>query len=77
MNRISSVDVVREFTNNGITYGVYSVMFNNKQQIFIRNGDSIGAVSFYWGKPANQCVDEIREDVKKEFLLALSNFSLE
>jgi len=74
LKRISSVDIVKEFTNDGVTYGVYSVIFNGKQQIFIRNGNSIGAVSFYLEKPISNCVDEIRDDVKNEFLLALSNY---
>jgi hypothetical protein len=68
MNKISEILTIREFSNDGIVYGVYSVMFNGKQRIFIRNGDSIGTVSHYWGRPASQCVDEIRKDVKREFL---------
>ena len=47
--RITSVNTVREFVNSGVTYGVYSVTMNEKQEIFIRNGDSIGQFVFILG----------------------------
>ena len=69
MSKISEIQTIQEFTNNGTTYGVYSLLFNGEQKTFIRNGDSIGAVSFLFGCTASQCVSEIRDDVKCEFLL--------
>lgn len=64
MSRIGNVAIIREFKCGG----VYSVLFNGKQEIFIKNGDSIGAVQHYLNKPASECVGEIRDDVKQEFL---------
>jgi len=71
MSRINNVKVVREFTNNEVTYGVYSADFKGDQMIFIRNGDSVGAVQFYLGEPASKCVSIIRDDVKQELFEAL------
>jgi hypothetical protein len=68
MSKIERVVKIREFINNEIIYGVYDVYFKGEQKIFIRNGDSVGTVSFLWGKTASECVLEIRSDVKKEFL---------
>ena len=69
MSNFSRVSVITEFVSehDGIVYGVYQVVFKGKHEIFIRNGDSIGAVTFLWGKTASQCVSEIRADVKEEF----------
>jgi hypothetical protein len=70
MNKISKIDIIREFSNDeGVTYGVYSVTFNNKQEIFVRNGNSIGVIKHFWNEPINKCLLEIRDDVKEEFLL--------
>jgi hypothetical protein len=68
LSKISDINVIREFKNDINTYGVYSVIFNGKQEIFIRNGNSIGAVQHYLGEWASKCVSEIRDDVKQEFL---------
>lgn len=71
MNRIKNINTIKEFTNENITYGVYSVIFNGEHKIFIRNGNSIGAVVHYSGEPVSKCVSEIRNDVKEEFLSKL------
>lgn len=68
MNKISDINTIREFKNEDRVYGVYSVIFNGKQEIFIRNGKSIGVVQHYLGEPASKCVGEIRDNVKLEFL---------
>jgi hypothetical protein len=68
MSKISDVTVIREFNNEDRVCGVYSVIFNGKQEIFIRNGNSIGVVQHYLGEPASKCVGEIRDGVKVEFL---------
>lgn len=74
MNEFSKIQTIYEFTNKdfGSTCGVYLVEFKGKDHVFIRNGDSIGAVAHYVGKPASQCVGEIRGDVKQEFLNQLA-----
>jgi len=69
VNRISKINIIKQFTtkDDGITYGVYDVTFNNKQEIFIRNGDSVGAIRFGWHEPVNKCIGEIKNDIKQEF----------
>jgi len=69
----SKIEIINEINNKefGVTSGVYSVIYKGKKEIFIRNGYSVGAISYYLEKLAEDCVSEIREDVKKEFLLAL------
>lgn len=71
MSKISDINVIREYKNEDRIYGVYSVIFNDKQEIFIRNGNSVGAVKHYLGESASKCVAEIRNDVKEEFLSKL------
>ena len=66
---ISSVKIIYEFTNDSRTCGCYSVIFNGEKKVFIRNDNSVGVVSHYLGKPAGQCVSEIRDDVKQEFFI--------
>jgi len=82
MNRISNINIIKEFKsalslNKDMVYGVYSVIFNGKQEIFIKNGDSIGAVQHYLGESAGKCVSEIRDDVKQEFLDILGKMERE
>ena len=71
MNTISEIKTIQEFTNDSTTCGVYSLLFKGEQKIFIRNGDSIGVVSFLLGRSASQCVSEIRDDIKYDFLAQL------
>jgi hypothetical protein len=69
--------IVYEFHDNEFdtTSGVYFIKLNkDKNYIFIRNNDSIGAVCHYLGKPASECVSIIRNDVKEEFLTQLNIF---
>ena len=69
MSKISEIKIIREFENERGTYGIYSVMFNGKQEIFIRNENSIATVQHYRGEPASKCIGELRDDVKQEFIL--------
>lgn len=68
---ISKIETIQEFTNDNITYGAYFVTMSTKY-IFIRNGDSVGCVQYYYDKPADQCVSIIRDDVKEEFFTLLA-----
>lgn len=68
---ISEIKTIREFKNDGVVYGVYLVVFNGKQEVFVRNSDSVGAIQHWVGEPANKCINEIRGDVKQKFLQAL------
>lgn len=68
---IKDIKVVKEFTNDGRTYGVYDVLLNDTRYILIRNHDSVGAVQFHYGEPASKCIDIIRDDVKIEFFSKL------
>lgn len=72
MGKINDIQIIREFKSENRVNGIYSVMFNGKQEIFIRNGNSIGAVQHYLNEPASKCVSEIRDDVKGEFLSKLN-----
>ena len=73
MSRISNVKVVKEFISECIAHGVYLLDFNGEQKIFIRNGESVGAVQFYLNEPASKCISIIRDDVKQEFFEAINS----
>ena len=75
MSRISDIKVIKEFINDDITYGVYSVNFNGEQKIFIRNGESVGVITFKFDEPATNCICTIRNDVKEELFLALKKIN--
>lgn len=78
MENISSISAIREFKGaDEVTYGVYSVTFKGKQEIFIKNGNSVGAVQHLLGSTASKCVSEIRDDVKQEFESKLKNLPRE
>ena len=70
MSKINNVEIIYEFTNNDMntTCGVYKVMFDRKEKVFIRNDDSVGVVAHYLGKPASKCVSIICDNVRDEFL---------
>jgi hypothetical protein len=73
MTRFNNIKIIREFTqkDDGRTYGVYLVNFKGKEEVFIRNHESVGVVSHYYGKPASECVSIIRDDVRQEFFKEL------
>jgi hypothetical protein len=73
MSKITDIKIIKEFTNDEKKYGVYDVAFENHQEIFIRNNGSVGVVSFFFDRPASQCVSTIRDDVKEDFFDILSN----
>jgi len=69
MGNFSNLEAISEFAGeSGITYGVYSVVFKGTPEIFIRNGNSIGVVTFFLGSPVGKCIAVTRSDVKEEFL---------
>jgi len=73
---ILKIETIYEFTNrqfstDGFTCGVYSVVIDDKPKIFIRNGNSIGVVSHFLNEPIKKCVSEISKEVKKKFLITL------
>jgi len=67
------IEIIKEFENKELKHfcGVYSVIFKGKKEIFVRNGNSIGAICFFLDQPIGNCLKEIRDDVKKEFLKRL------
>lgn len=79
MNRITSIKVIEEFSSkdSGIIYGTYYVTFNGEQKVFIRNNNSVGAVTYYLGELPMKCVSQIRDDVEQEFLDALKNKNID
>ena len=68
MNNINAIEAIKEFSDSG----VYLVDFKGEQKIFIKNGDSVGAVVFWLGASAEKCIAIICNDVKQEFLKALA-----
>jgi len=74
MSNFTKIQTIYEFTNAklGHTCGAYYVEFKGKNHLFIRNGDSVGAVEHYLGRQPNECISIIRNDVKQEFLEQLS-----
>ena len=64
--RITGVKKLQEFVNDNITCGTYLVTFNSEDRVFVRNGDSVGVVTYYYNASACKCVSEIRNDVKEE-----------
>jgi len=74
MKDLTIIDVIKEFQYEGRKYGVYSVHFEGKKEVFIMNDQSVGVVSFWLGSSASKCIDEIREDVKQKFFEVLENF---
>lgn len=50
------------------TCGLYKVSMGDKDQYFLINGDSVGVICHFIGRPASECVATIRDDVKQEFL---------
>lgn len=63
-----SIKTIKEFDADGVVYGVYDVEFKGRNQIFIRNGNSIGVITFCLGERADKCVSIVRDDVAKEFI---------
>lgn len=70
----SKIETIYEYTNKDfdVTNGAYLVTFKGTERLFIRNGNSVGTVSHFLGRYASQCVSEIRDDVKYEFLAQLA-----
>jgi hypothetical protein len=71
MDIISEIQKITEFINNNITYGIYKVIIKGEQEFFIRNGNSVGVITFFFNKPADKCISIIRDDIKEEFLSKL------
>jgi hypothetical protein len=71
MAKIENIKIIHEFTNGSFTGGTYSVLYNGEPYVFIRNGDSVGAVFHWIDKPASECIEDVREETKKLFLQEL------
>ena len=71
MNNITEITIIKEFTNDGIIYGVYSAIINGVQEIFVRNGNSVGMITFFIGEPVTKCTSLIKKDAKEEFFRKL------
>jgi len=72
MGVIKNIETIYEWTNRDLDHhcGLYRVTLKSSDTTytFIKNADSVGVISHYVGRPANKCVDIIRDDVKQEFL---------
>lgn len=69
MSKFGEIIAIKEIANPqlGSACGVYNVAFNGKQEVFVRNGDSVAVIAFFYGSPAEKCMHPIRDDVKEEF----------
>ena len=65
---IDNIKTINEFNNDGVVYGIYEVEFKGKKETFVRNGNSIGVITFYLGGRVDECVSIVRGDVAEEFL---------
>jgi hypothetical protein len=69
--KIENIKIIHEFTRGRFLAGTYSLLYNGEPYVFIRNGDSIGAVFHWIDKPASECVEDVREETKDLFLKEL------
>jgi hypothetical protein len=54
------------------TCGMYHVELDSgNKYYFLRNDNSVATINHFVGKPANECVSIIRDDVKQEFFKLL------
>jgi hypothetical protein len=76
-SRITDIRILYEFTNKDTQSkcGTYLLNFNGERYLFIRNGESIGIVCHYLGRPASECVSIIRNDVKDKFFAELNKIT--
>ena len=65
---LNNIETIYQFTNGGITYGVYKAIYNGTPKVFIVNGDSIGVVSHWKDEPASKCVNEVTQKIKNEIM---------
>lgn len=68
------LQTVYEFSNKETetTCGLYHVQLNSGGKYYLlRNGDSVGVICHYRGRPALECISIIRDDVKRDFFSLL------
>jgi hypothetical protein len=68
------LETIYEFHNkeHETICGLYHIELDSgSKHYFVRNNESVGAISHYLGRPASECVSIIRDDVKQEFLSQL------
>ena len=77
MNRFKKIIVLSEFEKDGYPYGLYWCHFVSSTQdrwfIVMRNGDKICLYSHYRNMTPKECVDQMADKAKEEFLSCLKN----
>jgi len=70
MVKITDLEIVQEFTNDLVTYGLYYCKFNGDNRLFTRNGDKFKAL-IHWHNRDELC--DIRDEVVNELLYEIEN----
>lgn len=52
--KVEIVEIVKQFTNDGITYGVYKIKVLGNEEIVVRNDKSIAILQFMFSEPAHK-----------------------
>lgn len=68
---ITNLRIIKHFTNEGGTYGIYECDLNGKKSVFVRNDKSVGIVTFYVDKCVKDCLPLVRKDVADELIKAV------
>ena len=64
------LETIYEYHNkeHDTTCGLYHVELDSgNKYYFIRNNESVGAITHYLDRPTSECVSIIRDDVKQAF----------
>ena len=54
--KVEILEMLHQFTDNGITYGIYKVSVNSQTEIVVRNDKSIAVLWFCLGEDAIGCM---------------------
>lgn len=52
--KVEILEIVKQFTNEGIAYGVYKIKVLGKEEIVVQNGKSLAILQFMFGEPAHK-----------------------
>jgi hypothetical protein len=72
MKRITDLTILQEFTSDSGMFGVYWCKFNDKYNLFTRNGDVFKVLTHFFDHDE---LNVINSDVKEELLQEIKRFS--
>jgi hypothetical protein len=70
MKRITDLTILQEITNDSGIFGIYWCKFNNKYQLFTRNGDVFKVLLHFFDQDE---LNIINNDAKNELLQEIEN----